>query len=162
MDGALATTWTSSGATSSFENVNLSGSSGQVVEITGVLGPFEWLSIIEVNGISGGKGALPRVGRSDSISATRTKVESHGYRTWCCDPSQKKNSRPNGHVAYDRRFLRLNKSIAPGCSCAIERNLPVSCAAIPACSGCVTPRGLSIPRAAPWRAKGLSLDDAKT
>ena len=48
MDGFLVTTSTSSGTTDAFENINLSGSSGRVVAVTGVLGAFEWLSIIEV------------------------------------------------------------------------------------------------------------------
>eukprot|EP00752_Nemacystus_decipiens_P013409 g11873.t1 len=47
VDGVLVTTWTSSGTTDSFENISMSGSTGQVVEVTGVLGAFEWLSIIE-------------------------------------------------------------------------------------------------------------------
>lgn len=48
VDGALVTTWTSSGTTSEFETIDLSGSTGTVVEITGVLGNSEWLSIVEV------------------------------------------------------------------------------------------------------------------
>ncbi|CAN0405209.1 unnamed protein product, partial [Ascophyllum nodosum] len=47
VDGALITTWTSSGTTDGFESVNLSWASGQVIELTGVLANTEWFSIIE-------------------------------------------------------------------------------------------------------------------
>eukprot|EP00903_Cladosiphon_okamuranus_P010016 g9498.t1 len=47
VDGALVTTWTSSGTTRAFENISLFGGSSQVVEVTGVLDAFEWLSIVE-------------------------------------------------------------------------------------------------------------------
>ncbi|CAM9933566.1 unnamed protein product [Pylaiella littoralis] len=47
VDGVLVTTWTSSGTTLDFESIDLSGSSGQEVTVTGVLGNSEWLSIIE-------------------------------------------------------------------------------------------------------------------
>ncbi|CAM9345379.1 unnamed protein product [Hapterophycus canaliculatus] len=47
IDGTLATTWTSSGTTSDFEIVDLSGYTGQDITITGVLADSEWLSIIE-------------------------------------------------------------------------------------------------------------------
>ena len=49
VDGALITTWTSSGTTEDFESINLSWASGQVIELTGVLADTEWLSIIEVS-----------------------------------------------------------------------------------------------------------------
>lgn len=50
VDGVFATTWTSSGLTTDFESVDLSGNSGQLVEVTGVLADSEeWLSIIEVS-----------------------------------------------------------------------------------------------------------------
>lgn len=52
VDDALTTTWTSSGTTSDFEGIDLSGYSGQHVTITGVLADMEWLSIVEV-GTSG-------------------------------------------------------------------------------------------------------------
>jgi len=42
-----ATTWTSSGSTTAFENVEL-GVAGQTIELRGVLGDSEWLSITEV------------------------------------------------------------------------------------------------------------------
>lgn len=48
VDGALITTWTSSGTTDGFESIDLSGSSGQLLEVTGVLADSEWLSITEV------------------------------------------------------------------------------------------------------------------
>lgn len=42
VDGVLATTWTSSGTTDSFETIDLpAGTSGQVVEISGVLADTE-------------------------------------------------------------------------------------------------------------------------
>lgn len=49
MDGALVTTWTSSGTTDGFESIDLTGSAGEVIEVTGVLDALEWLSIIEVS-----------------------------------------------------------------------------------------------------------------
>ena len=49
VDGTLVTTWTSSGTTAGFESIDLSGTSGSVIEIVGVLGNSEWLSIIEVS-----------------------------------------------------------------------------------------------------------------
>ena len=52
VDGALITTWTSSGTTDGFESVNLSWASGQVIELTGVLDDTEWLSIVEVSLVS--------------------------------------------------------------------------------------------------------------
>ena len=55
VDGALTTTWTSSGDTFDFESIDLSGSSGQYVVVTGVLADVEWLSIVEV-----GSAVLPR------------------------------------------------------------------------------------------------------
>lgn len=48
VDGVLVTTWTSSGTTLDFESIDLSGSSGQDITITGVLVDSEWLSITEV------------------------------------------------------------------------------------------------------------------
>ncbi|CBJ29586.1 Likely pseudogene [Ectocarpus siliculosus] len=48
VDGDLVTTWTSSGTTSGFESVDMSGATGQVVTITGAeLSDSEWLSIVE-------------------------------------------------------------------------------------------------------------------
>eukprot|EP00752_Nemacystus_decipiens_P014959 g13318.t1 len=47
VDGVLVTTWTSSGTTAGFEGIDLSGSSGSMIEIVGVLDDSEWLSIIE-------------------------------------------------------------------------------------------------------------------
>ena len=49
VDGTLVATWTSSGTTSGFESIDLSGVSGSMIEITGVLGNSEWLSIVEVS-----------------------------------------------------------------------------------------------------------------
>lgn len=78
MDGALITTWTSSGATESFENISLSGSSGRVVEVLGVLGAFEWLSIVEVSGLllqRGGAVAAALERRNEpSFSTTELKA----------------------------------------------------------------------------------------
>lgn len=49
IDGILITTWTSSGTTTLFEGVDLSGSNpGQAVELRGVLADSDWLSISEV------------------------------------------------------------------------------------------------------------------
>ena len=49
VDGVLVTTWTSSGTTVGFESIDLSGTSGSVIDVVGVLGDSEWLSIIEVS-----------------------------------------------------------------------------------------------------------------
>ena len=49
VDGVLVTTWTSSGTTTDFESIDISGTSGTTIEIVGVLGNNEWLSIIEVS-----------------------------------------------------------------------------------------------------------------
>lgn len=49
MDDVLFTTWTSSGTTDGFESVDLSGVSGEVIAVTGVLTNWEWLSIVEVS-----------------------------------------------------------------------------------------------------------------
>lgn len=49
VDGVSVTTWTSSGTASSFESIDMSGYSGEIVSITGVQGDQEWLSIIEVS-----------------------------------------------------------------------------------------------------------------
>lgn len=48
VDDALVATWTSSGTTDDFESIDLSGTSGEVVEVTGLLTTSEWISIIEV------------------------------------------------------------------------------------------------------------------
>lgn len=48
VDGVLVTTWTSSGTTIAAESILFTGQLGQVVELTGVLGDSEWVSIIEV------------------------------------------------------------------------------------------------------------------
>lgn len=49
VDGALVTTWTSSGTTTEFEGIDLSGAYGQVLTITGNhLADSYWLSIVEV------------------------------------------------------------------------------------------------------------------
>ena len=48
IDDALYTTWTSSGTTTDFEAINLSGEAGGVIELQGVLADSEWLSIAEV------------------------------------------------------------------------------------------------------------------
>lgn len=47
VDGVVQTTWTSSGTTTGFENIEL-GVSGHAVELRGVLADSEWLSILEV------------------------------------------------------------------------------------------------------------------
>ena len=47
VDDAKATTWTSSGSTAAFENVEL-GVAGQSIELRAVLGDSEWISITEV------------------------------------------------------------------------------------------------------------------
>lgn len=47
VDGVMATSWTSSGTTTDFENVDL-GVTGQAVELRGVLADSEWFSITEV------------------------------------------------------------------------------------------------------------------
>ena len=48
VDGVLQTTWTSSGTTTAFENIQLAANGGQEVEIRGVLAGSEWISIAEV------------------------------------------------------------------------------------------------------------------
>ena len=47
----LATTWISSGTTDNFESIDLSGMSGDAIEVKGVLTDSEWLSIVEVSGL---------------------------------------------------------------------------------------------------------------
>ena len=49
VDGDMVTTWTSSGTTDGFESIGLTGAAGKAIDIVGVLGESEWLSIIEVN-----------------------------------------------------------------------------------------------------------------
>lgn len=49
VNGVVVTTWTSLGTTNGFESIDLSGTSGTTIEIVGVLGDSEWLSIIEVS-----------------------------------------------------------------------------------------------------------------
>ena len=49
VDDVMVTSWTSSGTTTAFENIDL-GVSGQAVELRGVLEGSEWLSIMEVSG----------------------------------------------------------------------------------------------------------------
>lgn len=48
IDDTLVTTWTSSGTTTDFEAIDLSGEAGSGVELRGVLADSEWLSITEV------------------------------------------------------------------------------------------------------------------
>lgn len=48
VDGVFATTWQSSGTTDALESIDISGVSGEIVEISGLLAPSEWLSIHEV------------------------------------------------------------------------------------------------------------------
>lgn len=48
VDGTLATTYTSSGATSLFEIIKIPGP-GKVITVTGVLADDEWFSILEVS-----------------------------------------------------------------------------------------------------------------
>lgn len=47
-DSVRVTTWTSSGTTLNFESIDLLGSSGREITVTGVLADEEWLSITEV------------------------------------------------------------------------------------------------------------------
>jgi len=54
VDDVKITTWTSSGSTTAFENVAL-GIAGQTIELRGVLGASEWLSITEVGAKRGEK-----------------------------------------------------------------------------------------------------------
>ena len=49
VDGDMVTTWTSSGTTDDFESIGVTGAAGKAIDIVGVLGESEWLSIIEVN-----------------------------------------------------------------------------------------------------------------
>lgn len=49
VDGVLFTTWTSSGTTTALESIDLWGTSGEMIEIVGVLEDSEWLSIVEVS-----------------------------------------------------------------------------------------------------------------
>lgn len=48
VDGVVVTTWTSSGNFLGFESIDLSGTSGQVVVVTGLLADLEWFRINEV------------------------------------------------------------------------------------------------------------------
>lgn len=48
VDGVLVTTWTSSGTTDDPESIALTGTSGRVIDVTGVLADNDWLSIVEV------------------------------------------------------------------------------------------------------------------
>ena len=48
VDGVMVTSWTSSGTTTAFENIDL-GVLGQAIELQGVLDGSEWLSIMEVS-----------------------------------------------------------------------------------------------------------------
>lgn len=48
VDDVMATSWTSSGTTAAFENVEL-GVTGATIELRGVLEGSEWLSIMEVS-----------------------------------------------------------------------------------------------------------------
>lgn len=47
VDGALSTTWTSSGTTAGFESIDV-GVAGQTVELRGTGADSEWLSVMEV------------------------------------------------------------------------------------------------------------------
>lgn len=49
IDDVEVATWTSSGLTTDFESVEL-GAIGQKIELRGVLGNAEWISITEVGG----------------------------------------------------------------------------------------------------------------
>jgi len=49
VDDVVATTWTSSGTTSGFEAVDLSGYSGRYVTVMSLKDDTEWLSIVEVS-----------------------------------------------------------------------------------------------------------------
>lgn len=52
IDGVVTTTWTSSGTTDGFQRIDISGQSGQVVEIRGDLPQQDsWLSITEASDI---------------------------------------------------------------------------------------------------------------
>ena len=70
VDDVKATTWISSGMTTGFESVEL-GVPGQTIELRGVLGDSEWISITEVGAERAGGGArlyayglvLPTYGR---------------------------------------------------------------------------------------------------
>ena len=53
VDDELVTSWTTSGITTAFENIDF-GVNGQAVELRGVLGEEEWLSIAEVRAVEGG------------------------------------------------------------------------------------------------------------
>ena len=48
VDGVSVTEWTSSGTTDDFESIDMSGSSGRLIELVAVLAPTEWISIVEV------------------------------------------------------------------------------------------------------------------
>lgn len=51
VDGTLVTTYTSSGESSLFEIIDITGP-GRVITVTGVLEPDEWFSILEVSNSS--------------------------------------------------------------------------------------------------------------
>lgn len=48
VDGVLITTYTTAGTDHLPDQIIFTGVSGQVVELTGVLGDSEWLSIVQV------------------------------------------------------------------------------------------------------------------
>ncbi|CAM9991574.1 unnamed protein product [Ectocarpus fasciculatus] len=69
VDGALVTTWTSSGTTTDWESVDLSGAYGQLVTISGNnQADWEWLSIIETEIMVIDDGDAPTIGQSDDPS----------------------------------------------------------------------------------------------
>lgn len=70
VDGVFVTSWTSSGETLDFESINLSGTSGQEVTITAVLGDSDWVSITEVGGFLRGHPTLPHTYSKQEVALT--------------------------------------------------------------------------------------------
>lgn len=79
VDGVLVTTWTSSGTTVGAESIVFSDTtSGQVVEVTGVLGDSEWLSIIEVS-LCPSRRIEATYGRNQTRSVVRPRAGCAGF-----------------------------------------------------------------------------------
>lgn len=81
VDGVIFTTWTSSGTTSGFETVEM-GVQGQIIELHGILGDREWISVIEVchyNTISpevAGDGSISRCQHNGALFNTARLLHS--------------------------------------------------------------------------------------
>ncbi|CAM9895111.1 unnamed protein product [Ectocarpus fasciculatus] len=90
VDGVSVKTWASSGTTSSFESIDISGYSGQVVSITGVQGDREWLSILEteIMVLSDGIDVIPTPSPTDGddVIPTPSPTTTTTTANSCLDP----------------------------------------------------------------------------